>query len=76
MAITLVLPACLPQVLFVLSILCAYCFIAGFAIILPKRIKIFNKDFLKQFAKEHAAAFPGRDVTRMGFPDAGNGRFA
>ena len=40
------------------------------------RAKYFNKDFMKQFAKEHAESFPDHKVPELGFPDTGSGRYA
>lgn len=40
------------------------------------RIKVFTKEFMQTFAKEHAEAFPDRpNPPQFGYPDTGNGRY-
>ena len=39
------------------------------------RTKVFTADFMKQFDKEHQAAF-GKNAADMGYPDTGCGRYS
>ena len=40
------------------------------------RIKVFTKEFMAQFAENHASAFPKRPVPpNWGYPDTGNGYY-
>ncbi len=56
--------------------LCFQAVVVGFGVVIPMRKKYFNKDFMKQFAKEHAENFPDHKVPELGFPDIGTGRYA
>jgi len=76
MAIKLVVPDATPHVLLALSILCAWCFVIGFALAVPARAKYFTKDRLSMFNKEHKDAGLGETPAKLGFPDAGNGRYS
>lgn len=76
MAIKLIVPDATPHFLLALSILCLWCFVVGFALAVPARIKCFTKDRLSMFNKEHKDAGLGETPSRLGFPDAGNGRYS
>lgn len=54
------------------------CLAVGFAFVGPKRKKFFTADFLKQFEKEHKAAFGETSKLPVGegYPDTGSGRYA
>ncbi len=65
-----------PSILLALIILCFQPILVGFLVVVPMRFKYFNKDFMKQFAKEHAENFPDHKVPELGFPDIGSGRYA
>lgn len=45
-------------------------------ITMAARIKAYTKEFMAQFAEEHAKAFPKRpEPPQWGYPDTGNGTF-
>ena len=50
--------------------------VTSFAVVIATRKRLFTKDFLKQFASEHKAAFPESKLPELGFPDIGSGRFS
>lgn len=49
------------------------CFITGF--VTGSARKVFNKEFMSQFAEEHKKVFLDQDPPRGGYPDNGNGYY-
>ena len=64
-----------PYTLIVLCLHVTFVAYSGMALVIPKRVKYFNKEFMKQFNAEHQAAY-GTDAAPGGFPDNGHGRYA
>ena len=73
---TVVLPKEFPMVCLAALILCLQCFITGFIVVLPARLKAFNKGFMSKFKEEHQKHFEGSEPSVGGWPDAGEGRYS
>ena len=73
---TVVLPKEFPMVCLAGLILCIECFVIGFIVIIPARMKAFNEVFMAQFKEEHKKFFPDTEPAKGGWPDAGEGRYS
>ena len=58
------------------SILCIECFVISMAVVIPARMKAFDKTFMSQFTEEHKKYFPDGEPSVGGWPDAGEGRYS
>ena len=74
--VSIVVPWEFPLVLLSIVIVCLECVVIGYVVVIPARIKHFNKAFMQQFSEEHKKAFPNSEPAAGGFPDVGDGRYA
>ena len=68
-----------PYIMLCVVVLCIYVLIMPYLVVIPRRNKIMNPRFMKQFFKAHSEALgPSANWGSLtaGYPDQGNGMFA
>jgi len=77
MATTITVPAKYGWVLLASVSIGFQCFVVGFGMVLNRRKKYFNKEFMeKNFKEEHKKEVGDYPLPSGGYPDQGNGRYS